>query len=152
MASSPLAMTLHDDLAPNNQPVFFHEFEAHARRLGLQYLSEADFSETQPPVPGSPTTLPPETVKILEQVPRWDVVAREQYADFIKCRQFRQTLLCKADVALRPAVRERVQGLYASCPARATPGGPELAAKARRSSSSRTAAPSRWTTRWPRRR
>jgi len=131
MSQAVLSMTLHDDLAPSNDAVFFHEFEAHARRHGLQYVGEADFTETQPPVPGVPSTLPPEVVKVLEQVPRWDVVAREQYADFVKCRQFRQTLLCRADVALsRPPVNERVRALYAACMARPTPGGPELTAKA----------------------
>jgi methyltransferase-like protein len=131
MSVGPLSMTLHDDLAPTNDAVFFHQFEAHARRHGLQYVGEAEFSETQPPVPGVPWTLPPEVVKVLEQVPRWDVVAREQYADFVKCRQFRQTMLCRADVALsRPPVNERVRGLYAACMARPSPGGPELTVKA----------------------
>jgi SAM-dependent methyltransferase len=131
VANTALAMTLHDDLAPHNHPVFFHQFEAHAKGHGLQYLSEADFSETQPPVPGAPVTLPPEVVRVLEQVPHWDVVAREQYADFVKCRQFRQTLLCRADVTVsRPAVRERVKGLYAACIAQPAAGGPPLSTRA----------------------
>ena len=34
----------HDDLAPINDPVWFHEFAAHAGRHGLQYLAEAAFA------------------------------------------------------------------------------------------------------------
>ena len=37
----------HDELAAINEPVYFHEFAAHAARHGLQYLAEADFFEMQ---------------------------------------------------------------------------------------------------------
>ena len=37
----------HDELAEVNEPVYFHEFAAHAARYGLQYLAEADFFEMQ---------------------------------------------------------------------------------------------------------
>ena len=39
----------HDDLAPINDPVWFHEFAAHAQRHGLQYLGEADSHKTFDP-------------------------------------------------------------------------------------------------------
>jgi len=116
MSRTPLAVTYHDDLSTQNQPVFFHEFNDHAVRNGLQYLCEADLVETQPPVPGAPTTMPPEVLRMLEQIPATNVVAREQYADFVKCRQFRQTLLCHAAAPVqRPPVPQRVTGLFASC-------------------------------------
>ena len=125
MAITPPAMTFHDDLAPFNTALHFHEFAAHAQRHGLQYLSEAEFIETQPPVPGAPPTFPAEVMRVLDQVPRADVIAREQYADFVKCRQFRQTLLCHAAVAVaRPPVAQRVTGLYAAGMAR--PVNPNL--------------------------
>ena len=38
----PDAGFFHDDLNPINQPVYFHEFMAHAAHHGLRYLSEAD--------------------------------------------------------------------------------------------------------------
>lgn len=119
MTRTPPALVFHDDLSSFNAPVYFHEFAAHAARHGLQYLCEADFVETQPPVPGAPTSMPPEVTRVLDQLPAGDVVAREQYADFVKCRQFRQTLLCHADAAVRrPATPGRVRGLCAASAAR----------------------------------
>jgi SAM-dependent methyltransferase len=74
----------HDDLAPVNDPVWFHEFAAHAQRHGLQYLGEADSHITFEQVAG-------EAVNVIE---------REQYVDFLKLRPFRQTLLCRAEIPL----------------------------------------------------
>ena len=86
----------HDDLADVNDPVYFHEFAAHAARHGLQYLGEAD-----PPEMFDPQGL-------LEAVPG-DAIEREQYMDFLKARRFRQTLLCHQGLRLeRPAVEDRV--------------------------------------------
>ena len=115
MSRTPPAIIFHDDLSGFNAPVYFHEFAAHAARHGLQYLCEADFIETQPPVPGAPTSMSPEVTRVLDQLPPDDLVVREQYADFIKCRQFRQTLLCHAAVPVsRPPAPDRVRRLYVS--------------------------------------
>ncbi|MCX6631793.1 MAG: methyltransferase regulatory domain-containing protein, partial [Candidatus Solibacter sp.] len=82
----------HDDLAPINEPVWFHEFAAHAQRHGLQYLGEADSNKTFDPamaqVEGEPVA----------------VIEREQYVDFLKLRRFRQTLLCRGEIALDRAI------------------------------------------------
>lgn len=127
MTRTPAALVFHDDLSSFNTPVYFHEFAAHAGRQALQYLAEADFIETQPPVPGAPTSMSPDQVRVLDQLPAGDVVAREQYADFIKCRQFRQTLLCHASVRLaRPATPERVRELHAASAARPVSPNPDL--------------------------
>jgi methyltransferase-like protein len=127
LSRTPPAITFHDDLASFNAPVYFHEFAAHAARHGLQYLAEADFIDTQPPVPGAPTAMSPEATRVLDQLPPGDVVAREQYADFIKCRQFRQTLLCHADAPLaRPATPGRVTTLYVSSSATPVSPSPDL--------------------------
>ena len=81
----------HDDLAPVNHPVWFHEFAAHAARHGLQYLGEADPHEMFDP-----------------RVPQnGDALEREQYLDCLKLRRFRQTLLCRAEVALTRQVDAR---------------------------------------------
>jgi SAM-dependent methyltransferase len=89
----------HDDLAPVNDPVWFHEFAAHAERHGLQYLGEAD---SPAPCAGG------------------DAVEREQYVDFLRLRRFRQTLLCRAEVSLdRGADAERMDGFLFSENARA---------------------------------
>ncbi|MFO0912518.1 MAG: class I SAM-dependent methyltransferase [Pirellulales bacterium] len=95
----------HDDLAELNQPVYFHQFEAHARQFGLQYLSEAQYFETQT------AGMSPEVVQTLSQLAD-DVVAFEQYLDFIKGRRFRQTLLCRDSVQLdRQGAASRVAEL-----------------------------------------
>jgi|SRR5215211_201348 len=106
---------LHDELAAVNEPVYFQEFAARAARHGLQYLAEADFFETQTGV------LPGQAGEDLARV--GDPLAREQYLDFLKGRMFRQTLLCRAELALdrspRPLLTLR---LAASSPARPSDG------------------------------
>ena len=84
----------HDDLAPNNHAEYFHEFAARARCHGLQYLGEADFLEMQSDI------YPAATVEALRRFAQGDVLRKEQYLDFIKGRRFRQTLLCRSEVAL----------------------------------------------------
>jgi hypothetical protein len=74
----------HDDLAPINHPVWFHEFAAHAARHKLQYLGEADPHEMFDP----------------REIPASTLLDREQYLDFLKLRRFRQTLLCRSEVRL----------------------------------------------------
>jgi SAM-dependent methyltransferase len=106
---------VHDDLAEVNDPVYFHEFVAHASAHGLQYLAEADFFEMQTGVVSEPVL---DTLLAVE-----DPLRREQYLDFLKGRMFRQTLLCHDDAPVdrspRPAVVER---LALSSPA--APSGP----------------------------
>jgi methyltransferase-like protein len=79
----------HDDLAEENAPVYFYQFVEHAARHGLQYLSEAHFTETQAGV------FPADVVAVLNQMAD-SLIAKEQYLDFLKGRRFRQTLLCHA--------------------------------------------------------
>lgn len=82
----------HDDLAPINDPVWFREFAAHARRHGLQYLAEAQAHKTFD--------------RAMEQAGEntADVIEREQYVDFRKLRRFRETLLCHEEIALDRAI------------------------------------------------
>jgi SAM-dependent methyltransferase/methyltransferase-like protein len=98
------AHLFHDDLAAINEPVYFHEFDEHAQRHGLQFLGEAELAASGY---GS-----------LTASARWgledlDDLTREQYLDFVLCRRFRQTLLCHADVALdRESAPDRVTTLF----------------------------------------
>ncbi len=77
----------HDDLSPINRPVYFHEFAAHASAHGMDYLGDAEIHVMSDlrPVPGAPET---------------GVLDREQFLDFLLCRRFRETLLCRRGVAL----------------------------------------------------
>ena len=84
----------HDDLAPVNTPVYFYQFARHAAQYGLQFLAEADFHETQY------HTFTPPVRAMLDQFGDENVLLREQYLDFLKCRMFRQTLLCKRGVTI----------------------------------------------------
>jgi methyltransferase-like protein/2-polyprenyl-3-methyl-5-hydroxy-6-metoxy-1,4-benzoquinol methylase len=84
---------LHDLLESVNAPFYFSEFTEQASRHRLQYLGEADFHEM------FDSGFTPEVYKTLTQMSR-DRIQREQYLDFLKCRRFRQTLLCHEGVAL----------------------------------------------------
>jgi SAM-dependent methyltransferase len=101
----PDPLLYHDDLAEVNTPVYLHEFVAHAARHGLQFLAEARLHDSQL------HELPDEVAAELGQLPD-DAVVREQYIDFIVNRMFRQTLLCRAEVALdRTLDAGRLDGL-----------------------------------------
>ena len=82
----------HDHLEDNNEAFYFHEFVDAAERHRLQYLAEADFSAMAPQIPR-------ELKDTLRQVAP-DLVAREQYLDFLHHRSFRQTLLVHDEATL----------------------------------------------------
>jgi SAM-dependent methyltransferase len=88
----------HDDLAEINDPVYFHEFMTQAARHDLQYLAEAEFYEMQEDAFSSDARQRLGGIKASR-------LTFEQYLDFIKCRRFRQTLLCRgqAQVCSPPA-------------------------------------------------
>ena len=76
----------HDDLAEPNDPVYLMDFIAHAARHGLQYLGDAE------PVRDDVRDLP---------LPAGDWFEARQYGDFLACRKFRESILCRQQVPLR---------------------------------------------------
>ncbi len=115
------AHMFHDDLAEVNDPVYFEEFVAHAARFELVHVADADFATM------TANDLPAEARAKLEQL-RGDPVTFGQYLDFVRCRRFRESLLCRADVIpsavpLPGAVRE----LLATSAATATASPVDLA-------------------------
>jgi SAM-dependent methyltransferase/methyltransferase-like protein len=103
----PSEALFHDLLAENYAPMWFGEFIAHAGRQALQFLSEAEYSDLLLPV-----HLSAGVARVIEEIP--DALMRQQYVDFVRCRKFRQTLLCHAGVAVaRKPVLERIAGLLA---------------------------------------
>ncbi len=109
----------HDDLAELNEPVYFHEFIAHAGKHRLQFLCEAEL------VAMAYGGLTPEAKRVLDAL---DPLAREQYLDFAKCRRFRQTLLCHEDVAIeRRLGPEKVPAFRLSARRRVQIGDPSAA-------------------------
>jgi methyltransferase-like protein/trans-aconitate methyltransferase len=122
--SYPDAGFFHDDLSPINHPVYFHEFIAHATRHGLQYLSEADFLAMQE------EAYPPHVSAVLHELDPDDVIGREQYLDFLRCRAFRQTLLCRYGVQLDRSLKpERLQELYVAAEVRPASPTPDLTSR-----------------------
>ncbi|HAF13957.1 MAG TPA: hypothetical protein DHU55_02310 [Blastocatellia bacterium] len=85
----------HDELADITVPFYFHEFAKCAGEHGLQFLSEADFFEQS-----TGSRFAEEVSQQLDHLGEEDLLAREQYLDFLKGRSFRQTLLCHREVVL----------------------------------------------------
>jgi SAM-dependent methyltransferase len=100
----------HDDLAEVNDPVYFHQFVAHAGEFGLAFLAEADYATM------AGADLPEAAREKLEPL-RGDPVTYGQYLDFVKGRRFRGTMLCHARqrVATGPVPGAVKQLLAASC-------------------------------------
>lgn len=111
----------HDELGGVNEPLYFSEFAGRAARHGLQYLAEAEFHQMQE------TKFPARVVEELRRIAGDDRIAKEQYLDFLKCRKFRQTLLCHEQVPLeKQPDRAAVMSLYAACAARPTVERPDI--------------------------
>jgi methyltransferase-like protein/2-polyprenyl-3-methyl-5-hydroxy-6-metoxy-1,4-benzoquinol methylase len=110
----------HDELAPVNQPFYFTQFIEQAAAHQLQYLAEADFFEM---FDHSLSDGARETLAGLGR----NRILREQYLDFLKCRRFRQTLLChrQREPRLEPDA-EKITGLLVSSMAQCTAGELDL--------------------------
>jgi hypothetical protein len=94
LAQRPDSSLFHDDLALPNDPVYFHEFAAHAARFGLAYLAEADVYTM------SGVGLSADARALVGTL---DAAGREQYLDFVRLRRFRQSLLRRSDATIDEA-------------------------------------------------
>jgi len=83
----------HEHLEEKNSPVYFHQFVERAEKQGLQYLAEAEFSSMLT------SGFPKEVGETLEGISK-DLIAAEQYMDFLRNRLFRQTILCHSELSL----------------------------------------------------
>jgi methyltransferase-like protein len=102
----------HDELADVNQPFYFTQFMEKAVSHGLQYLGEANYHDMFSYGFNESTR---ETLKRLDS----NRILKEQYLDFLKCRRFRQTLLCHREATLTTSpLAEKVADFYISSPAR----------------------------------
>lgn len=94
----------HDILEEVNQPFYFSQFVARADAAGLQYLSETSLDQMLA------SRFPLKVAETLAKVGQ-NVVAQEQYMDFVRNRNFRQTLLCRKTLRLErnvaPAAMKR---------------------------------------------
>lgn len=91
---------LHEFFEEKNRPLYFHEFAQQAADANLQYVSEADLSTAWL------RSIDPASRQTLNRISA-DRIEQEQYMDFLINRQFRQTLLCRSDIALnqKPATQ-----------------------------------------------
>ncbi len=111
------AELFHEHLEDINEPVYFHQFAERANRHGLQYLAEADFSAMQPVAFSS------EAGEALRRITD-DLVQTEQFMDILRNRRFRQTLLCRKEIALeRNLAPQSVMGFEIASAARPLPTG-----------------------------
>lgn len=85
----------HDELADISEPYYFTQFNELAETHGLKYLGEADFFEM------FDYGFHDATRATLNQLGS-NRILREQYLDFLKCRRFRQTLLCHGEAPAGP--------------------------------------------------
>jgi methyltransferase-like protein/ubiquinone/menaquinone biosynthesis C-methylase UbiE len=96
------SLLYHDQLGAINTPYYFHQFANHAHQHGLQFLGEADYFEMQYHI------YPPATTALLGKMAAESVILKEQYLDFLKCRRFRQTLLCHSEIEIKTEPQVRV--------------------------------------------
>jgi methyltransferase-like protein/SAM-dependent methyltransferase len=92
----------HDELAEVNEPFYFTQFVEQAASHGLKYLGEADYSDI------FNHGFNEATKATLRQL-SGNRILREQYLDFLRCRRFRQTLLCHSEAPInQEPVAEKV--------------------------------------------
>ncbi len=100
----------HDELGEINQPFYFAEFIKLANAHKLQYLSEAEYFKM--PL----HQFPPETIEMLDSLGD-NIVRREQYIDFLRCRRFRQTLLVHDEIEIiRDVEPEKLREFFIASP------------------------------------
>ncbi|KAA0254959.1 methyltransferase domain-containing protein [Acidobacteria bacterium ACD] len=110
----------HDLLEVENVPFWFHEVAAMAARHGLQYLGEVDLA-------AMPTAAFHPAMDRLIRSLGGTRVEREQYADVLRNRRFRETLLCRAGVEVREELEpSAVEEMFFASLARASEGTPDL--------------------------
>jgi len=84
---------LHEYLLGESTPFYFQEFVARAARHALQYLSESNVAQMLA------SNFPTQVREKLDQLGN-NLVAQEQYMDFLRNRAYRETLLCRGNVAV----------------------------------------------------
>src|SRR5438552_968885 len=110
----------HDDLNPLTRPIYFHHFVEQAAAHGLQFLGDAVFNEMQP------EEYEPAVMTALRELDN-DAIAREQYLDFLMCRRFRRTLLCRRELSLDHKIQPSViANFYAASEAQPTSPEPSV--------------------------
>ena len=80
----------HDHLEPNNDPVYFYQFNDHLGAHNLAYLCDADLTLSMV------RSFDVDIADTLDKLAPNDHVAQEQYLDFMLDTTFRKSIICKA--------------------------------------------------------
>jgi methyltransferase-like protein len=89
-----------------DEPIWFHQFMETAHQHGLQYAGELNFASM------FTGNLPAATANLIESAAS-DILTIEQYMDFLRNRESRQTILCRKGVELNRALTpERIGEMY----------------------------------------
>lgn len=80
----------HDHLEPNNDPVYFYQFNDHLGAHNLAYLCDADLTLSMV------RSFDVDIADTLDKLAPNDHVNQEQYLDFILDTTFRKSIICKA--------------------------------------------------------
>lgn len=80
----------HDHLEPNNDPVYFYQFNDHLGAHNLSYLCDADLTLSMV------RSFDADIADTLDKLALNDHVAQEQYLDFMLDTTFRKSIICKA--------------------------------------------------------
>lgn len=80
----------HDHLEPNNDPVYFYQFNDHLEAHKLAYLCDADLTLSMV------RSFDADIADTLDKLALNDHVAQEQYLDFMLDTTFRKSIICKA--------------------------------------------------------
>ena len=94
----PASVLAHDDLGARYEPVWLRDVAAHAAAHGLRYLGDAEHTELYA------DRRPAGVDEQLDAIAGGDRIVWENYGDVLAGRQFRQTLLCRADAPLDDAI------------------------------------------------
>ena len=80
----------HDHLEPNNDPVYFYQFNDHLEAHNLAYLCDADLTLSMV------RSFDADIADTLDKLALNDHVAQEQYLDFMLDTTFRKSIICKS--------------------------------------------------------
>ena len=80
----------HDHLEPNNDPIYFYQFNDHLGAHNLAYLCDADLTLSMV------RSFDADIADTLDKLAPNDHVAQEQYLDFMLDTTFRKSIICKA--------------------------------------------------------
>ncbi|MEZ4238084.1 MAG: class I SAM-dependent methyltransferase [Myxococcota bacterium] len=106
----PDAWVYHDLLAEPNDAVLVSDFVVHAERHGLAYLGDADVAAMLP------DRLPEAVRQALDTVGP-DALRVEQYLDFVLCRNFRRSVLCRPELPVDRRLQwQRLEALTLRAP------------------------------------